>query len=447
MKNIYNKNKGFVEVALAVTVGALLLSGIFGLKAAQDAKLAESRYESVMMQTYNLGAFRPSNYVGKLLTRLNEGGSETTFNTTPGTAKDGSTLTTAKIGDFVVFTINPGAANEEKISASAVSVSGTTATWTIINRGLSFTENTAVTANKKQHAIGETVIISNDDHYLNVQYAAKDLDETITGSWTFSQFPVTPATVYATETVAGASELATGIEVASSTSLGGSGQRLTIPASLATSTYNSATAPLRVIVTQNDGKIDGNFISTSSLFVNSALTGSTTANNLTIVNPSQVYDQSGNQLLWALVASTTASSTANNIVVSNIPDRAVLKVFIDVKGLTGKTGYGIRFNQDTGGNYSSTSTVNATYYQLNHPANDSNNMAFYELTINNAATTTHPLIQSGLIYPNASTPNPFDVIGGGVWKSSTNQFINHITLFSGGAFYAGTRVWVYATPF
>lgn len=156
----------------------------------------EARYLDNLMETYSLGAFRPSNYVGKLLTRLNEGGSESTFNTTPETAADDSTLTTAKLGDFIVFTINPGGANEEKISASAVSVTGSTATWTIINRGLSFTENAVITANKTQHAIGEVVIISNDDHYLSQQFVSVDDTQTITGiktvtvPWTFSQLPI-----------------------------------------------------------------------------------------------------------------------------------------------------------------------------------------------------------------------------------------------------------------
>lgn len=205
------------------------------------------------------GGFRPSGYTGKLLTRLTEGGAEATFNTTPATAPDGTSLTTAKMGDFIVITVNPGAANEEKISASAVSVSGTTATWTIINRGLSFTENVAVTANKKQHAIGETVIISNDDHYLSSQYPAKDENAVITGTWTFNSFPITPNNSTSTETNAGIVEIATQTEIASSTQ-NSDISRLVIPASAATSTYNSATAALRVVVTQNDGTIDSDFL-------------------------------------------------------------------------------------------------------------------------------------------------------------------------------------------
>lgn len=191
MKNIYTKGSIVASILIlgALAIGAVGFIGQNKVIERQQKVLEELQSRpQISKEEVNdavLGAFRPSGYVGKLLTRLNEGGSETTFNTTPGIAPDGSSITTAKIGDFIVLTINPGAANEEKISASAVSVSGTTATWTIVNRGLSFTANTSVTANKKQHSIGETVIISNDDQFLSVQYAAKDVDETITGSWSF----------------------------------------------------------------------------------------------------------------------------------------------------------------------------------------------------------------------------------------------------------------------
>jgi len=196
MKNM-NNNKGSVLIAALLT-GAIFASVVgIGVSFYKDKK-QEAEYLKLVQQIEKarrelqitpekLGAFRPSNYVGKLTTRLIEGGSESTFNTNPGEAADGTTLTTAKLGDFIVLTINPGAANEEKISVSAVSTTGsTTATWTIINRGLSFTENVAVSGNKKQHAIGETVIISNDDHYLNQQFLDIDSSQNIIGLKTFN---------------------------------------------------------------------------------------------------------------------------------------------------------------------------------------------------------------------------------------------------------------------
>src|SRR3990167_7393388 len=175
-----NQNKGSVTLIALLAVGILSTIGL-GVKLNQYIKQLEGN------QLTNLGAFRPSAYSGKLLTRLNEGGSETTFNTSPGEAKDGTTLTTAKLGDFIVLTVNPGAANEEKISVSAVSTSAsTTATWTIINRGLSFTSNDSIAGNKKQHAIGELVIISNDDHYLNQQFLDIDSSQNVIGLKTFN---------------------------------------------------------------------------------------------------------------------------------------------------------------------------------------------------------------------------------------------------------------------
>jgi hypothetical protein len=301
-------NKGNILIG-ALTIGALILATFgYSFQSSQHVKNLEKEYQKQvntivedfklevdMVKAANtanfeyfqsqqsvptLGAFRPSGYTGKLLTRLIEGGSETTFNTTPGTAPDGTSLTTLKIGDFIVITINPGAANEEKISASAVSVSGTTATWTIVNRGLSFTENASVAANINQHAIGETVIISNDDHFLSEQYPTKDGNETITGTWTFDVFPITPDNSTSTESAAGIVEIATAVEAASSTENGTAG-RLVLPASLATSTYNSS-GSLQVVMTDNSNKIDTDFLSLSTY------TGSLGASSITITSTSTI---------------------------------------------------------------------------------------------------------------------------------------------------------------
>ena len=81
-------------------------------------------------------------------------------------------------------------------------------------------------------------------------------------------------------------EIATDLETASSTSTGGTGAILAIPASSATSTYNSATAGLKVVVTQNNGTIDPNFLnlaaypSTISVATSSITIGSFPAYNI-----------------------------------------------------------------------------------------------------------------------------------------------------------------------
>jgi hypothetical protein len=284
--NMHRSSKGFGTIA-ALLIGAVALGslGLFGVtKIGQERAANESALNTQVLdsqarimaledridelQGESVGAFRPSGYVGKLLTRLTEGGAESSFRTTPNTAPDGTGLSTTKIGDFIVITVNPGAANEEKISASAVATSTDgSATWTIINRGLSFTENAVVTANKKQHAIGETVIISNDDHFLSTQYPTRDGDETISGQWTFTNFPITASTSFASETVAGVSELATGAEAAATTA-SGTQARLTLPASIATSTCPTSGNYIPVTSSGtgriDEGCLDNNFSGTTT---------------------------------------------------------------------------------------------------------------------------------------------------------------------------------------
>lgn len=166
-------------------VAAVSVGGFLGYRALETQKQELSSIKEIV-EDVKLGAFRPSGYTGTLLTRLNEGGAESSFKTTPCTTPDGQTISTSAVGDYIVITINPGAANEEKISATAVSCSGTTLTWTTGTRGLSFLSTSQITANVKQHSIGETVIISNDDQFLTTQYVDIDGTQTIAGQKTFT---------------------------------------------------------------------------------------------------------------------------------------------------------------------------------------------------------------------------------------------------------------------
>ncbi len=73
------------------------------------------------------------------------------------------------------------------------------------------------------------------------------------------------------ETVNGISQLATGVQAASSTATGSTGARLVLPASLATSSDD--VAGLHVVVTQNSGKINWNQVDLATPFT---ITGTTT---------------------------------------------------------------------------------------------------------------------------------------------------------------------------
>jgi len=276
-------NKGSITI-LALVVGGLILGGLFGAglgltnKYNLEKAILENQLENQIASIEaSLGAIRPSGYAGKLLTRLTEGGSETTFNTSPSTLPDGTYLSASNIGDFVVITINPSGANQEKISASSVSVSSSTATWTIINRGLEFGSTTARTANKKAHSIGETVIISNDDQFLTTQYLDKDNPQTISQLWTYTTSPVvpTPTTDYqastkkyaddlaiagapdATENVKGLVELGSQGNLNNASTTGSTSAKRVVPLDYFNATSSATTT---VPVTKTDGKISQGFL-------------------------------------------------------------------------------------------------------------------------------------------------------------------------------------------
>lgn len=170
-------------------------------------------------------------------------------------------------------TLEPGnRSRQELVSCTTVTQNGNgSATLSGCTRGLApITPFTASSTLQFAHSGGSQVIFSDPPQLFN-QYPAKANDETITGQWTFSTFPVTPSNSTASETVAGVAEIATGAEAAASTQDGGVG-RLVLPATLATSTYSTSTSPNRVIVTNSAGVIDSKFLGTSTVLVRATTT-------------------------------------------------------------------------------------------------------------------------------------------------------------------------------
>jgi hypothetical protein len=166
-------------------------------------------------------------------------------------------IMTADLGDKVYLTIEPGNINRQEIvSCTGITQNAdNTATFTTCTRGLQpkypYTTDSTL---KKQHPGGSIVSLSNPPQLYNDIIA-------------YVNAAIFAGAADATTIVKGLVELATGAEIAASTPTGGSGP-LAIPASLATSTYNSATAANRVVVTGSGGKIDDNFIATSTLLTN-----------------------------------------------------------------------------------------------------------------------------------------------------------------------------------
>jgi hypothetical protein len=197
------------------------------------------------------------------------------------------------ISGYNCFTIDEGSAQHEVVCGTVSSTAVTSMT-----RGISFATGTTTDSdNQFAHRRGANVKITDypviqilkaqangEDTYANIlSYTshptftadAQIVDKKYVDDIAFSGAAVIDATTAAR----GVGELATQIETASSTASGSSGVLL-IPASNATSTYNAATAPLRVVVTKNSGKIDDNFISTSTLLANLDLATTTIIGDL-----------------------------------------------------------------------------------------------------------------------------------------------------------------------
>ena len=248
--------------------------------------------------------------------------SATSMTLTSATDKDGTTLASSTYG----FIIDEGTSKEELVLADC-----TGTTCTNMTRGLSVrTGTTTVAALQFEHGRGAEVKITDAPALIyasNVFRGKQNLDyklrydsaqtfnnsnDIISRSYADSlSFGAVPAS---SETASGFVELSTGIETASSTSSGGTGARLAIPASLATSSYNSATAALRVVVTQNSGKIDSNFIDTTSfpsLSGNNTYTGrnifSTSTATSTLVGSMPAYWIGKNIQVFSTPGTTTFS--------------------------------------------------------------------------------------------------------------------------------------------
>jgi len=121
-----------------------------------------------------------TNFRTTLAGGLASGGSETTIDLSSVTTTDSHALTMSDIGDIGFVVINPGGSTMEICSFTGI----TSTQLTGVVRGLPFygTSTSAVTANKKAHGSGETVIISNNHHWFQ-RYGALSDDETITGAW------------------------------------------------------------------------------------------------------------------------------------------------------------------------------------------------------------------------------------------------------------------------
>lgn len=265
---------------------------------------------------------------------------------------DGNKLTIASFGTNPTLTVDPKVKNtEEIISFTAITDNGdNTATLTGLSRDLASQYPYTTTGTGKNHSAGAIVVFSNNPQMYN-RLAGKENDETISGNWTFTgnttftNFPVTPSNTLATYSVTGVSVLATPAQQAAGTaSSSNSGNpALVLAAANATSTFNTATAANKVVVTGVTGKIDSNFIGSLA--------------TTTQIGAFTAYSGIGKQ---GLVFSTAGATTTFTV------PTGVTSVFVEVQGGGGDGGAsqsGSQFNGKGGGGGSGayiSATVNVT---------------------------------------------------------------------------------------
>lgn len=236
--------------------------------------------------------------------------------------------------DVAYGTLAPQTNSREFISFTGITqnVDGS-ATLTGVTRGLSSSYPYTASSTLRQAHPGQSIFILSDAPGLFNEYAVKRNTETITGQWSFNtvlpsstlsattsnQFvnkSLLDATAFqgaatSTETNGGIVELATQIEMASSTNYG-TAKPTVIQSKYATSTCTIA--GLYVVVTENDGDINSNCIGQDQTYAwtgNHSFSASTTLSATTSIAASSTTTAPLNLRgqAYAFPATQTASST------------------------------------------------------------------------------------------------------------------------------------------
>lgn len=188
--------------------------------------------------------------------------SATSFSLTSFTlTQNGKEIQDSDLSDTFYLTLEPGSRTRQEFISCTTVVQNSDETATISGciRGLSpIAPYTASSSLQFAHNGGTSVIFSNSPQFYE-QFPAKGNDETITGTWTFTTFPITPSTTIASATTSGGVELATGGEAASSTLSGDiAASKLGLHTGISTSSAPSSGNV--VVVTGDDGNIDAGFL-------------------------------------------------------------------------------------------------------------------------------------------------------------------------------------------
>lgn len=212
----------------------------------------------------------------------------TTIQLTSFKTPDGRNITMSNFGTVGYAALDPQTTTKlENITFTGITQNGNgTAILTGVSRGLDFVyPYTASTTLARSHSGGATLILTNTAGFYYAEFAMPT--NANVNIWPFaSTSPATKgyvdfvafngaAVINANTTNKGIVQIATGLQAASSTSIGSTAAVVVLPASLATSTW-SATVPVGTIpaIGSIGGKIDSGFIGS---LASSTVIGSTYA--------------------------------------------------------------------------------------------------------------------------------------------------------------------------
>ncbi len=259
----------------------------------------------------------------------------------------GQKLVDSDFSDTFYVTLEPGNKKKQEIAActTVTQNSGGDATLSGCSRGMSpITPYTASTSLRFTHGGGTQVIFS-DPPQLFREYASKENTETISGAWTFSTYPkytdstlcsdnedfctkryvdtlVNQGAATSSESTGGISELATQIEMASSTPWSADFPHV-IQSKYATSTPAADRQGLFVAVTENDGYLSQLFLDLTESFT---WTGSQLFANATITEHlivgTSVFDatptSTGLTIIGGFFLDGNATTTGNLFTFNNV---------------------------------------------------------------------------------------------------------------------------------
>ena len=441
----------------------------------------------------------------------------------------GQELLDADFSSTFYVTLEPGNRSRQEF-ASCTTVAqgaGTTATLSGCSRGLSpITPFTASTTLQFAHGAGAQVIFSNSPQFYN-QFTAKTNDETITGLWDYSsttppRYDLVPinhnsgsvvattsefasvayvnatgagANVSASETVRGEVELATALESASSTILGGTGAGLVLQARYATDTPQNCSTVGCIVVSQIGGKIRQSFLNLTEAFTWSGLhtfssgylstasstmsatttiAASSVTNNALVLNTlayrfpgtraasSTVLAEDGSGGLsfvpqdYTLLVSTTTAQTMDYASTTWTGTYEGLRFVIhNPNAINTNSSYRLRFNNDASANYgwsqmaahggfTDNQAGAATEITLAATGGSTTSPAYIDVWTRNIASTVKTLTWSATAYSTGPAA-PGIVMGGGQWNNTSAAITSLQLLTTTATMPAGVTIKVYGT--